>query len=58
MLTEAGRCFLPYAEVGLAAFRDGVEAVKALRGEERGGVEGRNGVQPTAKRDPSRSVFP
>ena len=36
VLTEAGRCFLSYAEAGLAAFKDGVEAVKALQGQERG----------------------
>jgi DNA-binding transcriptional LysR family regulator len=38
VLTEAARCFLPYAEAGLAAFKDGVEAVKALHEQERGMV--------------------
>jgi len=38
VLTEAGRAFLPHAEALLASMRDGVEAVGALRGADRGTV--------------------
>src|SRR5215472_1713166 len=38
VLTEAGRELLPYAEGMLGAMRDGIEAVHALRGLERGAV--------------------
>src|SRR5258705_7246464 len=38
VLTEAGRAFLPHAEALLASMRDGVEAVEALRGADRGTV--------------------
>ena len=38
MLTEAGRTFLPYAEVVLAALKDGAQAVQALQGEDHGAV--------------------
>ena len=37
-LTDAGRAFLPHAETLLASMRDGVEAVRALRGGDRGVV--------------------
>src|SRR5437899_1914073 len=37
-LTDAGRAFLPHAEALLASMRDGVEAVGALRGGDRGAV--------------------
>jgi DNA-binding transcriptional LysR family regulator len=37
-LTDAGRAFLPHAEALLASMRDGVEAVGALRGGDRGTV--------------------
>lgn len=37
-LTEAGRAFLPHAEAALAAIRDGTEAVRGIRQEERGTV--------------------
>jgi DNA-binding transcriptional LysR family regulator len=35
-LTDAGRAFLPHAETLLAAMRDGIDAVTALRGPDRG----------------------
>jgi len=38
VLTEAGRAFLPHAEAALAAIRDGTEAVRGIRQEERGTV--------------------
>ena len=38
VLTEAGRAFLPHAEALLASLRDGIEAVGALRGADRGTV--------------------
>ena len=38
VLTDAGRAFLPHAESTLAALRDGVDAVAALRGTGRGVV--------------------
>jgi DNA-binding transcriptional LysR family regulator len=38
LLTEAGRAFLPHAEALLAAMRDGIEAVGALRGASQGTV--------------------
>jgi DNA-binding transcriptional LysR family regulator len=38
VLTEAGRAFLPHAEAALAALRDGIAAVDALRGPSRGAV--------------------
>src|SRR5258705_8553712 len=38
VLTEAGRAFLPHAEALLASMRDGVEAVGALKGGDRGTV--------------------
>src|SRR6266567_8996758 len=38
ILTEAGRTFLPYAEVVLAALKDGAQAVQALQGEDHGAV--------------------
>jgi DNA-binding transcriptional LysR family regulator len=37
-LTDAGRAFLPHAEALLASRQDGVEAVRALRGGDRGTV--------------------
>src|SRR5437867_2247211 len=37
-LTDAGRAFLPHAEALLASMRDGIEAVGALRGANRGTV--------------------
>ena len=37
-LTDAGRAFLPHAEALLASRQDGVEAVSALRGGDRGTV--------------------
>jgi len=37
-LTDAGRAFLPHAEALLASMRDGVEAVAALKGGDRGTV--------------------
>ena len=37
-LTDAGRAFLPHAEALLASMRDGVEAVTALKGGDRGTV--------------------
>src|SRR5689334_7311620 len=36
--TEAGRAFLPHAEALLASMHDGIEAVGALRGSDRGAV--------------------
>jgi DNA-binding transcriptional LysR family regulator len=38
VLTEAGRAFLPYAEAVLAALKDGMQAVQALDGNDRGSV--------------------
>ena len=38
ILTDAGRAFLPHAEALLASMRDGIDAVGALRGEDRGAV--------------------
>jgi DNA-binding transcriptional LysR family regulator len=38
ILTDAGHAFLPHAEALLASMRDGVEAVAALRGGDRGTV--------------------
>ena len=37
-LTDAGRAFLPHAEALLASMRDGLEAVGALKGGDRGAV--------------------
>lgn len=38
ILTDAGRAFLPHAEALLASLRDGIAAVDALRGADRGTV--------------------
>ena len=38
VLTEAGKAFLPHAEALLASMRDGVEAVRALEGTDRGAI--------------------
>ena len=38
VLTEAGQAFLPYAEALLASMRDGVDAVRALEGIDRGAI--------------------
>jgi DNA-binding transcriptional LysR family regulator len=38
LLTDAGRAFLPHAELLLAALRDGVDAVEAVRGASTGTV--------------------
>src|SRR5437870_1601875 len=38
VLTDAGRAFLPHAEALLASMRDGIDAVGALRGTDRGAV--------------------
>ncbi len=38
ILTDAGRAFLPHAETVLASMRDGIDAVGALRGADRGVV--------------------
>jgi DNA-binding transcriptional LysR family regulator len=38
VITEAGRAFLPHAEALLASMRDGVEAVRALEGTDRGAI--------------------
>ena len=38
VLTDAGRAFLPHAEAVLASMRDGMDAVGALRGVNRGAV--------------------
>jgi DNA-binding transcriptional LysR family regulator len=38
VLTDAGRAFLPHAEALLASMRDGIDAVGALRGANRGTV--------------------
>jgi DNA-binding transcriptional LysR family regulator len=38
LLTEAGRAFLPHAEALLASMRDGMEAVRALDGRDRGAI--------------------
>src|SRR5215831_15011499 len=38
VLTEAGRAFLPYAETLLASVHDGLDAVSALRGTDRGAI--------------------
>ena len=38
VLTDAGRTFLPHAEALLASMRDGIDAVSALRGTDRGAV--------------------
>ena len=38
VLTDAGRAFLPHAEALLASVRDGIDAVSALRGADRGAV--------------------
>jgi len=38
VLTEAGRAFLPHAETLLACVRDGIDAVGALRGTDRGAI--------------------
>jgi DNA-binding transcriptional LysR family regulator len=38
VLTDAGRAFLPHAEALLASMHDGLEAVQALRGTDRGAV--------------------
>jgi len=38
VLTDAGRAFLPHADALLASMHDGVEAVGALRGADRGAV--------------------
>lgn len=37
-LTDAGHAFLPHAEALLASMRDGIDAVQALRGRDRGAV--------------------
>lgn len=37
-MTEAGRAFLPHAQAMLASMRDGIDAVSAVRGTERGTV--------------------
>jgi DNA-binding transcriptional LysR family regulator len=36
VINDVGRAFLPHAETLLASIRDGVDAVRALRGEDRG----------------------
>lgn len=38
VLTDAGSAFLPHAEALLASMRDGIDAVRALRGTSRGAV--------------------
>jgi DNA-binding transcriptional LysR family regulator len=38
VLTDAGQAFLPHAEALLASMRDGIDAVAALRGGDRGAV--------------------
>lgn len=38
VLTDAGHAFLPHAEALLASMRDGLDAVQALRGRDRGAV--------------------
>jgi DNA-binding transcriptional LysR family regulator len=38
VLTDAGRAFLPHAEAALASLRDGIDAVRAVCGTERGTV--------------------
>jgi DNA-binding transcriptional LysR family regulator len=38
VLTDAGRTFLPHAEALLASMRDGIDAVGALRGGDRGAI--------------------
>ena len=38
VLTAAGRAFLPHAEAVLASMRDGVDALRALEGTDRGDV--------------------
>src|SRR5262250_2745970 len=38
VLTDAGRAFLPHAETLLASVRDGLDAVSALRGTDRGAI--------------------
>lgn len=38
VLTDAGRAFLPHAEALLASMRDGIDAVSALSGADRGAV--------------------
>lgn len=38
VLTDAGRAFLPHAHALLASMRDGLDAVAALRGSDRGAV--------------------
>jgi DNA-binding transcriptional LysR family regulator len=38
VLTEAGKAFLPHAEALLASMRDGIEAVRALEGPDRGAI--------------------
>src|SRR5882724_11186949 len=38
VLTEAGKAFLPHAEAMLASRRDGIEAVRALEGADRGSI--------------------
>jgi DNA-binding transcriptional LysR family regulator len=38
LLTEAGQAFLPHAEALLASMRDGIDAVRALAGGDRGAI--------------------
>ena len=38
VLTAAGQAFLPHAEALLASMRDGVDAVRALEGADRGAI--------------------
>ena len=38
ILTEAGKAFLPHAEALLVSMRDGMEAVRALEGTDRGAI--------------------
>jgi len=38
LLTEAGKAFLPHAEALLASMRDGIDAVRALGGTDRGSI--------------------
>src|SRR4029453_5834594 len=38
ILTEAGQAFLPHAEALLVSMRDGMEAVRALEGTDRGAI--------------------
>ncbi|MDP9133340.1 MAG: LysR family transcriptional regulator, partial [Actinomycetota bacterium] len=38
VLTAAGQAFLPHAEALLASMRDGIDAVRALEGTDRGAI--------------------